>query len=292
MVTRRTTQRLFLLRPDEDLLRIFAYCLAEAATRYDMQLIAWCVMSNHYHAIVHDPLGRLPAFIEHLHKMLSKPINALRERWEGVWSSEETCVTLLATLDDVFEKVVYVLANPMAAHLVDQLSHWPGLHSLYHLDGRVTVHERPRWFFKKDGKVMPVTADLRAVPPPGADDTWAAKVRAAVERKEREYRVLRQEKGIRLLGRKGVLATDPFASPAKEAMHRKLRPALACKDAARRAAELALLKAFRVEYARKLTQYIAAKTPEERHNVVFPAGTYRLRLLGVRCEPFELVRAA
>ena len=46
MVTRRTTQRLFLLRPDEDLLRIFAYCLAEAATRYDMQLIAWCVMSN------------------------------------------------------------------------------------------------------------------------------------------------------------------------------------------------------------------------------------------------------
>jgi putative transposase len=292
MVTRRTTQRLFLLRPDDDLLAIFAYCLGEAAARYDMQLIAWCVMSNHYHAIVHDPHGRLPAFIEHLHKMLSKAINALRGRWEGVWSSEETCITLLATLEDVLDKVVYVLANPMAAHLVDQASHWPGLHSLYHLDGRVTEHKRPQWFFKKNGKVMPPSVSLRAVPPPGADESWATQIRAAVEKKEREYRAIREEKGIRILGRKGVLATDPFSSPAKETTHRKLRPALACKDDARRVAELASLKGFRVEYARKLTEYIEAKTPEERQSVVFPAGTYRLRRFGVRCEPFALASAA
>lgn len=291
MLTRRCTQRQFLLRPDPQLTLIVAYCLAEAARRFNIHLIAWVVMSNHYHAVIYDPDGRVPAFIEHFHKMVARAVNAFRGRWENLWSSEETCVTHLATLEDVFDKVVYVLSNPMAAHLVDRAQDWPGLHSLNHLDGRTTTHKRPRWFFKDTGKkIMPDAVELRAVPPPTAKGdfaaTWATRVRKAVAAKEEQYREARRKDGIRLLGRKGVLAAAPFSTPAKKTIHRKLRPALACKNPARRKDELKQLKGFYVEYARKLALYVAAKTGAEKHRIIFPAGTYRLRALGVRCAPF------
>jgi REP element-mobilizing transposase RayT len=95
LITRRCTQRQFLLRPDDKMNAIIAYCLAEAATRYDINLIAWTAMSNHYHTVVHDPHARLPAFLEHFHKMLAKCLNVRWSRWENVWSSEPTSRTCL-----------------------------------------------------------------------------------------------------------------------------------------------------------------------------------------------------
>jgi REP element-mobilizing transposase RayT len=55
LITRRCSQRQFLLRPDKKTNGVFAYCLAEAAKRHRIQLIAWIAMSNHFHAVVHDP---------------------------------------------------------------------------------------------------------------------------------------------------------------------------------------------------------------------------------------------
>src|SRR5262245_6742622 len=77
-LTRRCTQREFLLRPDAITTGIFLYCLAIAAKVFSIELIAWCAMSNHWHGIVYDPLGRLPAFLEHFHKLTAKALNV---RW-------------------------------------------------------------------------------------------------------------------------------------------------------------------------------------------------------------------
>ncbi len=304
-ITRRCAQQEFLLRPDEELSQIIAYCLAEAAERFRVQLIAWVVMSNHYHAVVHDTDGRLPAFLAHFHRNVAKAVNRLRGRHENMWSAEETCVTYLPTPEDVLEKVVYVLTNPVAANLVERAREWPGLHSIGHLDGRSTTHSRPSWYFKSTSKVMGASASLRAVVPPRLSRTaasrWASDVKDAVARRERLLRDARVSAKKRVLGAKAVLDTRPTARPARDKdkdkgkdkdktkgrSETKLRPALACKNADRRREELARIKGFRAEYARKLALWVAAKKPEERHKIVFPAGTYRLRMLGVRCAPFE-----
>ena len=55
MVTRRCTQRTFLLRPDEVTNQVFLYCLAYAAQKTGVQVLYAMVMSNHHHAIVHPP---------------------------------------------------------------------------------------------------------------------------------------------------------------------------------------------------------------------------------------------
>ncbi len=287
LITRRCTQRQYLLRPDLRTRLIFDYCLAEAAARHEIELIAWVAMSNHYHAVVHDPKGRLPAFLEHFHKMLARSLNVRWCRWENFWSTEQTCVTYLPTPQDVFDKVLYVLSNPMAAHLVDRLVHWPGSSSLQHLDGRETTQERPTSFFNADG-CMPARVPLRAVQPPCTRssetfEAWTARVRDALSRTEHELDGVRARSKVRIVGRKAVLRVAPSESPATATPRRNLRPAIACKDDANRLRVLAQLVTFRTEYRNARLRF-----EQGAHDVVFPAGTYRLRAWGARCAPFPI----
>ena len=117
-LTRRCTRREYLLAPGELTNEIFDYLLAEAAARFNIGLIAWCVMSNHYHAVVHDPDGCLPAFLEHLHKMVAKTLNARWGRWENFWSTEETCVTRLVTDQDDGADHPLVARHVLSGHLL------------------------------------------------------------------------------------------------------------------------------------------------------------------------------
>lgn len=108
--------------------------LGYAADKYGMELVAWDAMSNHYHAVVLDhPLGKLPAS-EHFHKMVARAMNARWKRWENFWSTEQTGVTYLPTLEAVLEKVCYVLVNPMNAHLVIWQADWPAASSMSYLE--------------------------------------------------------------------------------------------------------------------------------------------------------------
>ncbi len=86
MLTRRCTQRQFLLRPDDATNNAFLYCLAHAAQRCGIEVILPVVMSNHHHTIVFDRRGTIVEFTEHLHKLVAKSQNALRGRWENFWS--------------------------------------------------------------------------------------------------------------------------------------------------------------------------------------------------------------
>lgn len=282
MIGRRCTQRQFLLRPDEKTNGIFLYCLAEAARRTGIQLLAWMPMANHYHAVVFDPLGSLPAFLEQFHKMLAKVMNARLGRWENFWSSEETCVTHLATEQDVLDKIVYTLVNPVAADLVERAEEWPGASSLDYLDGVSRNHPRPEWFFSPAG-VMPATVELEVSQPPFSVErgesmaVWAAKVRNAVRERERELADARLQVGKRVLGAKQVTAESVLDAPSSLAPRRNLRPAVACSDRERRKTLLRALREFRAQYRHARERFRAGE-----FEVEFPAGTYRLCLLGAK----------
>jgi hypothetical protein len=127
MITRRCTQRQFLMRPDPTTNNAFIYCLAEAAHRCGIQVLFTAAQSNHHHTGIYDPLGNCPAFIEHFHKLFAKCQNALRGRWENFWSSEQTSVVRLVSPEDVLDKMVYAFTNPVKDGLVERVDHWPGL---------------------------------------------------------------------------------------------------------------------------------------------------------------------
>ena len=279
MVTRRTWLRTFFLRPHPDVNRMFDYCLAEAAKKHGIDLIAWCQMSNHYHAIIYDRDGRVPAFLERFHKMIGKVLSVHYRRFESIWSRDQTCLTRLVTMNDVFEKVVYVLSNPSAAHLVEDIAQWPGSSSWERMGRKAKTVERPTVYFREDG-LMPAKVELCAVAPPGLRGEtyaeWIARVRTAVRKRQSG---LAKERKKPVLGAKAVTKMNPMAAPTTQAPRRKLRPHLACKDKARMKEERILLKRFREDYHAMLN-----RLREGDRSVKFPEGTYRLRLLGLRCK--------
>src|SRR4051794_20976949 len=154
LITRRCTQRQFLLRPDAATNNAFLYCLIHAALRCEIDVLLPCAMSNHYHVVIYDRSGRYPEFIEHFHKLLARSQNALRGRWENFWSSEQTSVVKLVDRAAVLDKLAYVAANPVLDYLVERAHQWPGVNGLSALlNGRTLRARRPLHFFRPDGKM-------------------------------------------------------------------------------------------------------------------------------------------
>ena len=92
LISRRTLDRMFLLRPDDFIVRTFYYVLALAAAEYGILLHGFVCLSNHFHLVLTDPTGVLPLFMERLDGLMGRAVNAYRGRWEYCFS-----VTVRAT---------------------------------------------------------------------------------------------------------------------------------------------------------------------------------------------------
>src|SRR3954465_12466190 len=203
MITRRCTQRQFLMRPDDRPNNAFVYCLAVASQRYRIRILFTAAMSNHHHTGIEDPDGNYPAFLEHFHKLFAKCQNSLRGRWENFWSSEQTSVVRLVDPADVMDKMIYALTNPVKDGLVEKAHHWPGTSSLEILrHRRPLVASRPRHFFRDDGP-MPETVTLHIARPAGfenlTDEEFGAMVETRIEAVEEGAAQERTRTGVQVL---------------------------------------------------------------------------------------------
>jgi putative transposase len=275
LVTRRCTQRQFLLRPDRETNNAFVYCLAYAALKAEVSVVAFVASSNHYHAVITDPHGQIPKFLELFHKLLAKHQNALRRRWENMWSSQQTSLVQLAGPDDVLAKIVYTLANPVKDHLVERAHHWPGASSLSAtLSLRPLRARRPTRFFDATGS-MPGHLELQCVRAPGFQhlslEAYQHQLKDLIRGEEAAAAKERKRTNRRILGRKRVLAQPPNSCPDSDVPRRVLSPRLAARASAARIAALKTLKAFRAAYAAARELWLAGA------EVLFPEGTWWLR---------------
>ncbi len=273
MVTRRCTQRQFLLRPDEETNNAFLYCLAEAAQRFGVEVLLTCAMSNHHHTVIFDRDGTVPAFTEHFHKLLAKCQNAFRGRWENFWASEQVCIVHLVDTADVMHKLVYVATNPVKDRLVDKVHHWPGVNGLAALLGGHTLHAtRPKHFFRARGP-MPAELTLNLALPSELGDSQQllAELRERVAAAEAAVAAERMRTGARVLGRRTILRQSWCDCPTSREPRRNLRPRIAaCNQWAR------------LEALRRNREFLAALSRCPRplidgDPIPFPVGTYWLR---------------
>ena len=184
LVTRRCSERRFFLRPSSRFNAIFQYLLAVAATRYGVLIHAYCVMSNHYHLVLTDPQARLPDFQRYLDGLLARAANATLGRRQALWDRDSYSAVRLEDSATVFDKLLYVLLNPVTAGLVRRGAEWPGLWSAPALMGGSSVElSRPERFFRTKGP-MPATATLTLQPPPGfeADEAFVERLLRAAQR--------------------------------------------------------------------------------------------------------------
>ncbi len=273
LITRRCTQRQFLLRPDAATNNAFLYCLIAAALRSEIDVLLPCAMSNHYHVVIYDRAGRYPEFIEHFHKLLARSQNALRGRWENLWSREQTCVVKLVDREAVIDKLVYTASNPVADHLVDRVHHWPGVNGLGALlAARPLRATRPLHFFRPDGSMPDTLAlPLRLPAELGPTATVLSELRDRVRAVELERAAQRARTGGRVLGRRAVLAQSWRDAPASLEPRRNLRPRIATRSQWPRIEALLRNRAFAVDYADARERW------RNGLPAVFPAGTYWLQ---------------
>ena len=286
LITRRCSQRQFLLRPSKLVSSVLLYCLAEAARKSQVQIHAFCVLANHIHLVVSDPESRLPVFVHWLDMFVAKCINASLGRWENFWSSGTYSAVRLEDPEAVLEKMVYTLTNPVAAGLVSHGYQWPGLRSAPGLIGEKRIVQRPKIFFRPAGRA-PMSSELIVARPPSfahlSDQAFSLLLQQAVENKEAEIRHKAKANGDSFLGRKAILAQSPYATPRTHEPRRQINPRVATRDKWSRIEALQRLRCFLEAYRDAWQQF-----REGISGAIFPAGTYWLRIrFGVSCAGFS-----
>jgi REP element-mobilizing transposase RayT len=283
LLTRRCLNRMFLLRPSKLVNGVFQYALAVTAQRYGILIHCYCVLSNHFHCVLTDPLGKLPEFERDLGSILARALNAAHGRWESFWAPGSYSAVALESAQDVLDKMAYVLANPAAAGLVRRGEEWPGLWSSPSLIGAgPTIVTRPEHFFRKNGP-LPETAKLELVCPPGFDsveELRAQLTRAVTRLEDRAARELAAE-GRSFMGVARVLTQRPHARPAPGEPRRVLNPRIAARDKWKRIEAISRLKSFQAAYRKAWRAF-----SDGVRRTLFPEGTYRMRVVfGVACVP-------
>lgn len=284
MLTRRCTQRQFLLRPDRETNNAFVYCLAIAAQRHGITVLDFVQMSNHLHDVIYDRDGTAPAFYEHFHKLLARCVNALRGRWENFFASGQTSVVRCESEDALIERLVYVATNPVKHGLVERVDDWPGASGYRALLDRTPLRAtRPRHFFAEDGE-MPeeVTLELSIPPEIGERESILAAVQSRVEGIEAEHARERAATGMRVVGRYAILRQSWRDSPSSREPRRGLRPTIAARSLWARLEAIQRKREFTVAYR------TARRALLDGNPIPFPFGTYRLRqLVGVDVAPAD-----
>jgi REP element-mobilizing transposase RayT len=280
LVTRRCSQRQFLLRPSALTNGIFLFVLALAARRFGVEVHAFCVMSNHFHLIVTDPRACLPAFSQYLDSQVARAVNASIGRWDAFWEIGSYSAVALSSPSDIVSKTAYVLANPVAAGLVRRGHEWPGLRSGSERFGTSMTASRPTVFFRPHGS-LPHSVELELTVPAGfaSIEDFRTAVANAVSSLEDEAAREVEAAGRGFLGAARVLAQNPRSRPTGREPRRGLSPRIAARDKWKRIEVLSRLVEFVRAYREALRARRAGAT-----DAIFPAGTYLLRVAhGVPC---------
>jgi putative transposase len=305
MVTRRCTQRQFLLRPEPVVNEVLTFCLVLAAKRYGIEIFSLVFLSNHVHLGIVDPRGHLPKFMAHFVSLSARALNVHHKRGESLWGPGSYSAVTLASREDVLNKIAYMIVNPVEAGLVEAPEVWPGLISTpADLCRRELVARRPTFFFRQDKdedeedgrastkarrryparQLQPQEVRLKLSRPPGLEDLNDDGVRDLVaERvaaKIAEIHSTRLDQGrVCYLGADAVRLQRPTDTPGSSMPSFDLNPRLACRDRWRRVQLLQDLVEFWQAHREASVRFRAGE-----RNVHFPPGTYGYVVnFGARC---------
>lgn len=284
-VTRRCERREMRLRPDAGMNAAFAVALVDAASRYGCDVVALCVMSNHYHMVIHDEGGRVSELLRDVHATVARYGNASQDAGSvAFWDGQQTDVVELGDAEAIVEKVAYCLANPVRAGLVERPEDWPGVYTRVEDVGtwRGPVFQRPGQFFRTAGPVSEVV-ELCCEAPPMAVRAFGL---AGFKRRARarlDALVIAAHRDMVAAGRSfagadAVIGQSVWSKPttpdAREVQRRGVamrgRRTVAARSRARLRALVERVVAFRRRHRAAMAQLLCGMRA-----VVFPAGTWQ-----------------
>lgn len=275
MVQRRTMYRMFLLLPTTQTRAILGYCLGYVCEKYSIELHEFIFLSNHYHLVLTDPRGELPAFMRDLNSLIARALNSSYGRWEAVWSSDPYCAPVLCDGADILAKCVYTLCNANEAGLVRYVREYDGLCSWGLEYGRSLEFPKPEGFFSPEmsARAFVTLSRPRELWPDADDRTVRDEIRRAVRNREGDNTRRVRAQGGSFLGMKRVLRQRITDTPSSRAPRRGIRPRVAGRSRWARIEALERNQQFQSQYRAARVRFDAGE-----RDVLFPVGTYKLRV--------------
>lgn len=129
LLTNRCLLGMFLLRPDDECNRILRGCLARAAEKYNVELVCYVFLSNHFHLIARFPDLNMAEFMEELQSQIASRINKHRGR-KGTFFPQRYDDQAILDDETLLDKICYVVNNPVKDRLVPSAEEWPGVTSM------------------------------------------------------------------------------------------------------------------------------------------------------------------
>ncbi len=122
-VTTRGDRREPIFVDDEDrraLLRVIAQALA----RFDGELLAYCLMGNHYHFVLHTRQANLSLLMRHVNGVYTQIFNRRHDKAGHLFQGRFKAI-LVDREAYLLEVCRYVELNPVRAKLVSKVGAWP-----------------------------------------------------------------------------------------------------------------------------------------------------------------------
>lgn len=163
MITRRTTRRHFLLRPDRDgsVQALYWYTTAVLARKFGIRIHAVQMMSTHVHEVLTDVRGNLPAFLRERNRAFANALKCLRGWPEEVFQRAAANCVAIHGESAILRQIAYTLTNCVEAGLVMSPEDWPGVGvSVNDIGARVVRTPRPRVYFDPENSVWPAEAEI------------------------------------------------------------------------------------------------------------------------------------
>jgi putative transposase len=137
-VTSRGDRRELIYRSDDDRALHLAI-LAQAMDRFDAQLLAYCLMGNHFHLVLHTRRANLSRLMRHVNGVYTQSFNrrhglaghVFQGRFKAILVDRDAYLLALCR---------YVERNPVAAGLVAAPEDWPWSSCRAHLGQEETAH--------------------------------------------------------------------------------------------------------------------------------------------------------
>ena len=231
-ITSRTIDGAMFLLPTAATTNAIGAVLADAQSRYEVELFDFVFLSNHMHLVVRSRAGRIAEFMQYLKANIATEVNRILGRRGHLWERRYTASPILDKAAQV-ERAIYIYGHGVKEGLVAHAEQWPGLASVKErLSGRRPRHPRVdhsglgRARFRLGAAAVAADAFTRMVsvtlaPWPFLEglSKSAARRRVAELVAEAEARARSARGGKPALGAPQVLRQDPWDRP-----HRPRRP--------------------------------------------------------------------
>ena len=121
-VTCRGTGGIFIFVDDLDR-GAFTHLLRQAAERFGIRVIAWCLLGTHFHLIVECRREELSSAMHRLNSVYAQRFNKRHARRGHVFE-ERFSAWVITTEDHLHSAIQYVVENPVAAGLCREPQEW------------------------------------------------------------------------------------------------------------------------------------------------------------------------